>query len=61
MVKAGRTLPERFKTVTGPVLPLNPWIGNATGIQDRGSGEYQAAAEPVRNHGGSALAVRPAR
>jgi gamma-glutamyltranspeptidase/glutathione hydrolase len=52
---------EQFKTVTGPVLPLNSWIGNATGIQYLGSGEYQAAAEPVRNHGGSALVLRPAR
>src|SRR4051794_16778222 len=27
---------EQFKTVTGPVLPLNSWIGNATGIQALG-------------------------
>ena len=52
---------EKFKTVTGPVLPLNSWIGNATGIQALGHGRYQAAAEPVRSGGGSALVVRPAR
>ncbi len=40
---------EQFKTVTGPVLPLNSWIGNATGIEYLGRGRYQAAAEPVRN------------
>jgi gamma-glutamyltranspeptidase / glutathione hydrolase len=50
---------EQFATVTGPVLPLNSWIGNATGIQALGSGRYQAAAEPVRNRGGSALVVVP--
>jgi gamma-glutamyltranspeptidase/glutathione hydrolase len=52
---------EQFKTVTGPVLPLNSWIGNATGVQYLGHGRYQAAAEPVRSGGGSALVVRPAR
>src|SRR4051794_2278178 len=52
---------EQFKTVTGPVLPLNSWIGNATGVQYLGSGRYEAAAEPVRNGGGSALVVAPAR
>ena len=51
---------EQFSTVTGPVLPLNSWIGNATGIQALGHGRYQAAAEPVRSGGGSALVVRPA-
>ncbi|MDT4902886.1 MAG: gamma-glutamyltranspeptidase / glutathione hydrolase, partial [Pseudonocardiales bacterium] len=40
---------EQFKVVTGPVLPLNSWIGNATGIQALGHGRYQAAAEPVRS------------
>jgi gamma-glutamyltranspeptidase/glutathione hydrolase len=52
---------EQFATVTGAVLPLNSWIGNATGIQYLGHGQYQAAAEPVRNRGGSALVVIPAR
>jgi len=51
---------EQFSTVTGPVLPLNSWIGNATGIQALGHGRFQAAAEPVRSGGGSALVVRPA-
>jgi gamma-glutamyltranspeptidase/glutathione hydrolase len=41
------------------VLPLNSWIGNATGIQSLGNGRYQAAAEPVRSGGGSALVVDP--
>jgi gamma-glutamyltranspeptidase/glutathione hydrolase len=52
---------EQFKTVTGPVLPLASWIGNATGIQALGHGQYQAAAEPTRSGGGSALVVQPAR
>ena len=52
---------EQFKVVTGPVLPLNSWIGNATGIQALGHGRYQAAAEPVRDLGGSALVVAPDR
>jgi gamma-glutamyltranspeptidase/glutathione hydrolase len=52
---------EQFATVTGPVLPLNSWIGNATGIQSLGHGKYQAAAEPVRQRGGSALVVVPDR
>jgi gamma-glutamyltranspeptidase/glutathione hydrolase len=51
---------EVFKQVTGPVLPLNSWIGNATGIQALGHGRYQAAAEPTRQLGGSALVVSPA-
>jgi gamma-glutamyltranspeptidase/glutathione hydrolase len=55
------TYGEQFKTVTGPVLPLNSWIGNATGVQALGHGRYQAAAEPVRQLGGSALVVSPAR
>ena len=52
---------EQFKTLTGPVLPLNATIGNATGLVALGHGRYQAAAEPVRAGGGSALVVRPAR
>jgi gamma-glutamyltranspeptidase/glutathione hydrolase len=43
------------------VLPLNSWIGNATGIQSLGDGRYEAAAEPVRQLGGSALVVSPDR
>ena len=34
-------------------------IGNATGIQSLGHGRYQAAAEKVREGGGSALVVHP--
>jgi gamma-glutamyltranspeptidase/glutathione hydrolase len=41
------------------VLPLNSWIGNATGLQSLGHGRYLAAAEPVRSFGGSALVVHP--
>ena len=42
-------------------VPLNSWIGNATGIQALRGGRYQAVAEPVRGGGGSALVVTPAR
>jgi len=48
---------EHFKLQTGAVLPLNSWIGNATGIQFLPGGRFQAAAEPVRLGGGSALVV----
>ncbi|MGH8961801.1 MAG: gamma-glutamyltransferase [Jatrophihabitantaceae bacterium] len=50
---------EQFKEVTGPVLPFDQWIGNATGIDFLGHGRLQAAAEPVRLGGGSALVVNP--
>jgi gamma-glutamyltranspeptidase/glutathione hydrolase len=52
---------EKFTELTGPVLPFDKWIGNATGIQALAHGRYQAAAEPVRLGGGSALVVRPSR
>jgi gamma-glutamyltranspeptidase/glutathione hydrolase len=52
---------ETFTLQTGPVLPLGKWIGNATGVQNLGGGELQAAAEPVRRGGGSALVVNPRR
>jgi gamma-glutamyltranspeptidase / glutathione hydrolase len=52
---------ETFKVLTGPVLPLDAQIGNATGLTALGDGKYQAAAEPVRLGGGSALVVQPAR
>ncbi|HKC29123.1 MAG TPA: gamma-glutamyltransferase [Jatrophihabitans sp.] len=52
---------EQFHVVTGAVLPLASWIGNATGIQSLGDGRYEAAAEPVRQEGGSALVVSPTR
>jgi len=48
---------ESFKLQTGTVLPLNSWIGNATGIQFLPGGRFQAVAEPVRLGGGSALVV----
>ncbi len=50
---------EKFSLVTGPVLPLGQWIGNATGIDFLPDGRFQAAAEPVRRDGGSALVVNP--
>ncbi len=50
---------EMFTEETGAVLPLDKWIGNATGIQNLGNGRLQAAAEPVRLGGGSALVVNP--
>ncbi|PZS12666.1 MAG: gamma-glutamyltransferase [Pseudonocardiales bacterium] len=50
---------EHFTEQTGSVLPLNSWIGNATGIDLLPGGRFQAAAEPVRSGGGSALVVNP--
>ncbi|PZS34345.1 MAG: gamma-glutamyltransferase, partial [Pseudonocardiales bacterium] len=50
---------EQFTAQTGPVLPLNSWIGNATGIDILPGGRFKAAAEPVRSGGGSALVVNP--
>ncbi|MEP7178579.1 MAG: gamma-glutamyltransferase [Pseudonocardiales bacterium] len=50
---------ETFTQQTGPVLPLNSWIGNATGIDLLSGGRFQAVAEPVRSGGGSALVVSP--
>jgi gamma-glutamyltranspeptidase/glutathione hydrolase len=41
--------------------PLPPEIGAATGIAFLGGGVLQAAAEPSRRGGGSALVVRPLR
>ncbi len=52
---------EQFTKVTGPVLPLDNQIGDATGLVALGGGRYQAAAEPVRSGGGSALVVHPRR
>ncbi len=49
---------ESFTEQTGTVLPLDATIGDATGIQALGHGRYQAAAEPVRSGGGSALVVK---
>ena len=50
---------EQFRQQTGPVLPRDQYIGNATGIQFLPGGRFQAAAEPVRLGGGSALVVHP--
>ena len=52
---------EKFTETTGPVLPLDAQIGDATGITALRGGGYQAAAEPVRSGGGSALVVHPSR
>jgi gamma-glutamyltranspeptidase/glutathione hydrolase len=51
-------LGERFREVQ-PTAPLPPEIGAATGIAVGGHGLLQAAAEPVRRGGGSALVVNP--
>jgi gamma-glutamyltranspeptidase/glutathione hydrolase len=53
------TYGEKLKEETGPVLPFDQWIGNATGIDFLPDGRFQAAAEPVRLGGGSALVVNP--
>jgi gamma-glutamyltranspeptidase / glutathione hydrolase len=50
---------EAFKLYTGPLDPLNTYIGDATGLEALGHGQYLAAAEQVREGGGSALVVRP--
>jgi gamma-glutamyltranspeptidase/glutathione hydrolase len=50
---------EQFAAKTGPVLPADSFIGNATGIDFLPGGRFQAAAEPVRSGGGSALVVNP--
>ncbi|MDQ1722009.1 MAG: gamma-glutamyltranspeptidase / glutathione hydrolase, partial [Pseudonocardiales bacterium] len=50
---------EQFVAKTGPVLPADTYIGNATGIDFLPDGRFQAVAEPVRSGGGSALVVNP--
>jgi gamma-glutamyltranspeptidase / glutathione hydrolase len=50
---------EVFNELSGPVMPRDSYIGNATGIQFLPGNQFQAAAEPVRLGGGSALVVRP--
>ncbi len=52
---------EAFTPATGTVLGVNDVIGNATGVSALGNGVYQAAAEPIRLGGGSALVVKPER
>jgi gamma-glutamyltranspeptidase/glutathione hydrolase len=51
-------LGEQFREVTAPA-PLPPEIGAAAGIAFGRHGRMQAAAEPVRRGGGSALVVHP--
>jgi gamma-glutamyltranspeptidase/glutathione hydrolase len=53
-----QALGERFRVVP-TTAPLPPEIGAAAGIAFLGHGRLQAAAEPVRRGGGSALVVRP--
>jgi gamma-glutamyltranspeptidase / glutathione hydrolase len=50
---------EQFSEATGPILPLDYYPGDATGIEFLGHGVAQAVAEPVRLYGGSALVVNP--
>jgi gamma-glutamyltranspeptidase/glutathione hydrolase len=52
---------EQFTLSTGPILPLDYYPGDATGIQFLGHGVAEAVAEPVRLYGGSALVVHSAR
>jgi gamma-glutamyltranspeptidase / glutathione hydrolase len=53
-----RALGEQFR-VAPATAPLPPEIGAAAGIAFLGRGRLQAAAEPVRRGGGSALVVHP--
>jgi gamma-glutamyltranspeptidase / glutathione hydrolase len=50
---------EQFSLATGPILPLDYYPGDATGLAFLGHGQIQAVAEPVRLFGGSALVVHP--
>jgi gamma-glutamyltranspeptidase/glutathione hydrolase len=50
---------EQFTLATGPILPLDNYPGDATGIQFLDHGVAEAVAEPVRLFGGSALVVHP--
>ena len=50
---------EQVTLATGPILPLDNYPGDATGIAFLGHGVALAAAEPVRLYGGSALVVHP--
>jgi gamma-glutamyltranspeptidase/glutathione hydrolase len=45
----------------GHVLQLSPEIGAATALRLYANGTVEAAAEPVRRGGGSAMVVRPYR
>ena len=42
-------------------LPDGGFIGDATGLEILPDGRFQAAAEPVRSGGGSAMVVNPTR
>jgi gamma-glutamyltranspeptidase/glutathione hydrolase len=53
------TYGEQFREQTGPVMPRDQYIGNATGIEFLPGNRFTAAAEPVRLGGGSALVVTP--
>jgi gamma-glutamyltranspeptidase/glutathione hydrolase len=53
-----QALGERFQQVPA-TAPLPPEIGAAAGVALLGHGLLQAAAEPVRRGGGSALVVHP--
>jgi len=55
-----QALGEQFRLAPA-TAPLPPEIGAATGIAFLGHGVLQAAAEPVRRGGGSALVVHPVR
>jgi gamma-glutamyltranspeptidase / glutathione hydrolase len=55
-----QALGEQFRPAPA-TPPLPPEIGAATGIAFLGGGVLQAAAEPVRRGGGSALVVHPLR
>ena len=46
-------------TDLGHILKLSPEIGAATAVRIYGDGTFQAAAEPVRRGGGSAIVVHP--
>ncbi|HEX4061312.1 MAG TPA: gamma-glutamyltransferase [Streptosporangiaceae bacterium] len=52
---------EQFSLATGPILPLDYYPGDATGLQFLGHGLLQAVAEPARLYGGSALVVNPSK
>jgi gamma-glutamyltranspeptidase/glutathione hydrolase len=52
---------EQFTLATGPILPLDHYPGDATGLAFLPHGLIQTVAEPVRLGGGSALVVHPAR
>jgi gamma-glutamyltranspeptidase/glutathione hydrolase len=50
---------ETFVPASGPVPGVDDVIGDAAGVAALGDGRYQAAAEPSRLGGGSALVVDP--